>query len=80
MTACGLIDVEVAVQDEVAGRDTDAAMLWAHVAERLGPRLVEAGFLTQEQCSAAERSYRAFAQRTLESQTLCLRTVCARRV
>lgn len=77
--ACGLTDIRSNVQDEVSPRATEtfahAAFIWAHAAESLGPLLVTAGFLTEEQRADAERTYRAFVNDGLRQQTLSLRTV-----
>jgi SAM-dependent methyltransferase len=80
MAAAGLAEVQSVEQDEVGERASEAAMIWAHVAESLGPKLVEAGFLTDQQRVGAERAYRAFANSRLERQILCMRTVTGVRV
>ena len=80
MQAAGLADVQTVEQDEVGERASEAAMIWAHVAESLGPKLVDAGFLTNEQRADAEGAYRSFLKNRLERQILCMRTVTAVRV
>jgi SAM-dependent methyltransferase len=81
--ACELREVEVWADDEITLRDspefTEAALIWAHVVNSLGPQLVTAGFLTEETRSQAEESYRTFAATALERQTLSLKTVAGLR-
>ncbi len=77
--AAGLSDVEVHVDDEVTTRgDPDfeeASAVWPHVVEVLGPRMVAAGFLTDDERLAAQRRYLEWVATELQRQTLELRTV-----
>lgn len=68
-------------EERVARGDADfeqAVSIWADVVESLGPAMVTAGFLSEDQRLAAARVYRAWIGAGLMSQTLSLWTVTGR--
>lgn len=75
----GIEVLRISNDDEIAVRGEPhfetAASLWAEVAESLGPAIVAAGFLTDQQRLDAIDSYRAWIADGLGRQSLCLRTV-----
>lgn len=75
--AAGLVDIESVDADETAGRGEDAAGMWLHVIETIGPRIVAAGFLQETESSWL--AYREWIARDLNRQTLRLRAVVGKR-
>lgn len=77
--SAGLVDVQVYRNDEIVDRtDTDfsdAAALWTHVIDSIGPNLVTAGFLKDYELLRAAEYYRDYVQTKLQRQMLCMRTV-----
>ncbi|WP_104983417.1 methyltransferase domain-containing protein [Sorangium cellulosum] len=77
--ACGLRDVHVTNQDEIARRGDpgfDGAVdLWLHVIHSCGPAMIAAGALTEAESDAAERDYQAFCRGAAERQHVVLRGV-----
>ncbi|MBL8174500.1 MAG: methyltransferase domain-containing protein [Bryobacterales bacterium] len=75
----GIEVLRIENSDEVAVRGeagfAGAVGMWAEVAESLGPKIVEAGYLTEERRQEAVEAYRGWAAEGLERQALCLRTV-----
>ena len=75
--AVGLVDIESVDADETAARGEDAAGMWLHVIETIGPRIVAAGFLPETESSCM--AYREWIATDLNRQTLRLRTVVGKR-
>jgi ubiquinone/menaquinone biosynthesis C-methylase UbiE len=77
--SAGLTDIQIYLDDEIVDRgDPDfssAVDIWAHVIDRIGPRLVASGHLTEAEVFGAGECYRDYSQGKLERQTLSMRTV-----
>jgi SAM-dependent methyltransferase len=77
--AAGLLEIQVHISDEIAERgDPDFAQtagIWTYVTSTLGPRMAAAGFVTESECIAAERSYLDWVAGGLTRQTMVMRTV-----
>ena len=75
----GIQHVSVHVDDEIARRgDPDfnaVSAIWTYVVETVGPQLVAEGFLGDRERSHTESVYRDWVRRTLQRQTLEMRTV-----
>jgi SAM-dependent methyltransferase len=77
--SAGLEEIQIHVDDEVTRRGdpdfADRSAIWTHVVQSLGPRLVEAGYLTEAERAETERVYREWVQGSLQVQTLAMKTV-----
>jgi len=77
--SCGLQDLEVHHQDEIAKRgDLDFgehADLWSQVIENLGSQVVTAGFLNEARLREAREAYEPWTRTELRRQTLVLRAI-----
>ena len=73
--AAGLTDIRVIPSDEVAARGSPAAEVWAHVITSVGPQIVAAGFLTDDERLQAADAYRKYLDSSFERQTLSMATV-----
>ena len=75
----GIHCVLVNANDETVRRgDPDfsaAAAIWIHVVETIGPQLVTAGVLNDQERIQAECVYRDWVHESLQTQTLQMRTV-----
>ena len=80
--SAGLSEVEVHVADERTDRGSDGwqqpALIWAHVVESLGPKMVAAGMLNESDLQNAAATYREWVETSMQSQVLVLRTVVGR--
>lgn len=75
----GLSDVTTTPAPETCGPGDSAADIWPHVMESLGPRIVDAGFLTQRERNAALEISRDWVRQGMRSQTMVLAVVEGRR-
>jgi SAM-dependent methyltransferase len=77
--AAGLEGIEASLQDENVMRGeagfADKAAIWSGVIESLGGQIISAGRLTATQLEEARESYGAWAEASLNRQTLSMRTV-----
>ena len=80
----GLVDIHIHLDDETVTRlDPDfqrSTEIWAHVIDRLGPRMVESGHLEPALAETAADVYRLYVRNTLYRQTLALKTVTGRKI
>jgi ubiquinone/menaquinone biosynthesis C-methylase UbiE len=81
--AAGLEEIRSLASDEtgVSG-DADFENLiaiWKVIIDGIGPKVSEAGFVTESQLQSAQQSYADYAANTLVSQTLSMRTVSGRK-
>lgn len=74
----GLTEIESLPQNEISRRGDPQLQLWCEVMEKLGTRIVEAGFLKAPRLEAARVTYEAWVRHDLETQTLNLATVTGR--
>lgn len=79
----GLEAIEVHVTDETVCRGepefADAASIWTHVIQSLGPHMVTDGFLGEQERLAAESAYPSWVREAGQAQTHSMRTVIGRR-
>jgi SAM-dependent methyltransferase len=77
--AAGIVDVQVHIEDEAVQRGdpdfSDAAGIWTHVIETVGPQIVAAGFLGESERREAEEVSRNWVRDTLRRQTLSLSAI-----
>lgn len=82
--AAGIAEVQVHIEDEIAQRGDpdffDAAGIWGHVVETLGPQIAAAGFLAEDECRKAQEVAGTWVRDTLRMQRLALRAVVGRAV
>ena len=72
----GLVDVESTDQTETDL--TRIASIWTHMVESLGPALIEGGFLSETQCTAAREANEAWRTGEGRAVTFALRTITGR--
>jgi SAM-dependent methyltransferase len=81
--AARLSGISVSVEDEVARAGQEefdpALALWEHVIESAGPTIVAAGFLADEERTAAAAAYAAWRAHEARALHMVLRTVSGRR-
>ena len=75
LAGAGLTNVRSTPAFEYAASGDAGAEIWPHVVDSLGPKLVESGFLTEEQLTAALAISRDWMQRSLTQQVLWLAAV-----
>jgi SAM-dependent methyltransferase len=71
----GLREIRTYVCDETAERGSDVAAIWTHVIASVGPNIVAAGFLTEDERLLAAVQYERYLADEIDRQVLCLRTV-----
>ena len=69
--------IEIIPSDEHARRGEAAANIWAHVMESIGPKLVAAGFYSEDALVPAKEEYVAYLADSFSAQRLRLNTVIA---
>lgn len=75
LASAGLTNIRSSPALEYAGPSDAGAEIWPHVVDSLGPKLVESGFLTEEQRTAALAISRDWMHRSLTQQVLWLAAV-----
>jgi len=77
MRAAGFGEIQVLTSDEVVDRSdqTEGRHLWSNVIQSLGPTLVEAGYISNDQLETAAADYREWLEVSFERQVLVMRTV-----
>jgi SAM-dependent methyltransferase len=77
MCAAGFLEVRVLVSDELVDRNEpgDGRYLWSKVIQSLGPTIVQAGHLSNDQLESAAADYREWLEDSFERQVLVMRTV-----